>query len=54
MIEEIETNNIKDQYGNVYKDQYGNVYGKSVPTNLELMEKINEIIRYLNEKEEKK
>ena len=44
MIEEIETYNIKDQYGNVY--------GNSVPTNLDLMEKINEIIRYLNEKEE--
>ena len=46
MIEEIETYDIKDQYGNVY--------GKSVPTNLDLMEKINEIIRYLNEKEDKK
>ena len=45
MIEEIETHNIKDQYGNVY--------GNSVPTNLELMEKINEIIRYLNEKEQR-
>jgi len=44
MIEEIETYDIKDQYGNVY--------GNSVPTNLELMEKINEIIRYLNEKED--
>lgn len=43
MIEEIETYNIEDRYGNVY--------GKSVPTNLELMAKINEIIRYLNEKE---
>ena len=42
MIEEIETYDIKDQYGNVY--------GKSVPTNLDLMEKINEIIRYLNKK----
>ena len=46
MIEEIETYDIKDQYGSVY--------GKSVPTNLDLMEKINEIIRYLNEKETKK
>ena len=45
MIEEIETYNIEDKYGNVY--------GKSVPTNLELMGKINEIIRYLNEKEER-
>lgn len=44
MIEELETYNIEDQYGNVY--------GKSVPTNLELMEKINEIIRYLNKKED--
>lgn len=43
MIEELETYNIEDKYGNVY--------GKSVPTNLDLMEKINEIIRYLNEKE---
>lgn len=46
MIEEIKTYNIEDQYRNVY--------GNSVPTNLELMEKINEIIRYLNEKEAKK
>ena len=44
MIEEIETYDTKDQYGNVY--------GKSAPTNLDLMEKINEIIRYLNEKED--
>lgn len=43
MIEELESYNIKDKYGTVY--------GKSVPTNLELMDKINEIIRYLNEKE---
>lgn len=54
MIEEIETDNIKVQYGSAYRDQFGNVYGKSVPTNLDLMEKINEIIRYLNEKEAKK
>ena len=46
MIEEIETYNIEDQYGNVY--------GESAPTNFDLMEKINEIIRYLNEKEAKK
>ena len=46
MIEEIKTYNIEDQYGNVY--------GMSVPTNLELMEKINEIVRYLNENEAKK
>ena len=45
MIEEIETYSIKDQYVNVY--------GESVPTNLDLMEKINEIIRYLNEREAK-
>lgn len=44
MIKEIETYDIIDRYGDVY--------GKSVPTNLELMEKINEIIRYLNEKED--
>ena len=44
MIKELETYDIQDRYGDVY--------GKSVPTNLELMEKINEIIRYLNEKED--
>lgn len=45
MIEELESYEIKDQYGTVY--------GKSVPTNVELKDKINEIIRYLNEKEKK-
>ena len=44
MIEEIETYYIIDQYGNIY--------GKSAPTNLDLMKKINEIIRYLNKKED--
>ena len=44
MIEELETYDIKDQYGNVY--------GKSIPTILDLMQKINEIIRYLNEKKQ--
>lgn len=44
MIKEIETYNIEDRYGTVY--------GQSVPSNFELMEKINEIIRYLNEKED--
>lgn len=45
MIEELESYNIEDKYGNVY--------GKGVPTNMELMDKINEIIRYINEKEKK-
>ena len=44
MIEEIETYEIKNQYGDVY--------GQSAPTNMELMDKINEIIRYLNKKED--
>ena len=44
MIEELEYYDIRDQYGTVY--------GKHVPTNLELAEKINEIIRYINWKEE--
>lgn len=43
MIEELESYEIKDEYGMVY--------GKSVPNNVELKDKINEIIRYLNEKE---
>lgn len=43
MIEELESYSIKDKYGTVY--------GESIPTNAELMDKINEIIRYLNEKD---
>jgi hypothetical protein len=46
MIEELELQNIMDQYGTAY--------GQSVPSNFELAEKINEIIRYLNSKEDEK
>ena len=35
-------------------DEYGNEYGLSAPTMWEMMDKINEIIRYLNKKEEQK
>lgn len=33
-------------------DQDGNVYGEAPCSNWEMMDKINEIIRYLNAKEE--
>ena len=46
MIEELEFSNIQDQYGTVY--------GQSAPSNFEFTEKINEIIRYLNSKENEK
>ena len=41
-IEELELRNIEDNNGTAY--------AKGVPTNMELMEKVNEIIRYLNGK----
>lgn len=44
MIKELESYSIEDRFGNVY--------GKSIPTNIELMDKINEIIRYINAAEE--
>ena len=46
MIEELEFYDIADKYGTVY--------GKSVPTNAELAKKINEIIQYINSKENEK
>ena len=33
------------------RDNYGNVYGKAPVSEYEIVEKINEIIRYINEKE---
>lgn len=46
MIEELTSNQVVDQYGNVH--------GQAPCSQWEMMEKINEIIRYLNEKEEQK
>ena len=46
MIEELTPNRIEDQYGNVY--------GQAPCSNWEMMDKINEIIRYLNEQEEQR
>ena len=34
-------------------DRYGNIYGMSVPSNFELMEKINELIEEVNRLKEK-
>lgn len=31
------------------KDQYGNIYGLLPPSNREIIEKLNEVIRVLNE-----
>lgn len=33
-------------------DEYGNVYGQYPISNYDIVQKINEIIRYLNEREE--
>ena len=46
MIEELTPNRILDQYGHVH--------GEALPSQWEVMNKINEIIRYLNDKEEQK
>ena len=35
-------------------DRYGNTYGQYPISNYEMVQKINEIIRYLNEKEKQK
>lgn len=45
MIEELERSQLRDNYGNVY--------GEAPVSEYEIVEKINEIIRYINEKEEK-
>lgn len=44
MIEELKRSQLRDNYGNVY--------GEAPVSEYEIVEKINEIIRYLNEKEE--
>ena len=46
MIEELTPNQIMDRDGSVY--------GEALPSQWEVMNKINEIIRYLNDKEEQK
>lgn len=36
------------------KDHYGNCYGTTIPDNIELMEKINELIDVVNELQKNK
>lgn len=36
------------------EDRFGNIYGKILPSHSQIVDKINEIIQYLNEKEAEK
>lgn len=45
---------IEELENHIMKDKYGTVYGYQTPTPAEIADKVNEIIRYINDKEDKK
>lgn len=45
---------IKELVNEPMTDRYGNTYGQYPISNYDIVKKLNEIIRYLNEKEENK